>query len=150
MIIPIAVLNFNDDFPSGWVEAAVDMPAWWDLAATSASDDKPIRSSNRRAKKSRRVCCSIGRRTRYTAGSQWLRRQLLLAPLNGSPTLLSSPVFDEQKRLGGRAVRQMTSCCACSSRLMNVAERLRRQRLPERSSFRRCDSADYWRLPSAF
>ncbi len=125
MIIPIAVLNVTDDFPVGWIEAAVDLPAWWEVAASSVSgDDKPMQKLKPQKPKEK------------PAGLLFpLDEEPAQQPLSAEPrpsgsdsfaplpdgrgstapnvirtgpewiaTLLSSSVFEEQKRLGGRAV----------------------------------------------
>lgn len=106
MVIPIAVLNGSNDFPSGWVEATVDLPTWWDVAGgVIGGDEKPLQKLKPQKPKEKPVGVLFVLDeepaqeptvavppTVVAAAPEWIK------------TLLSSPVFDEQKRLGGRAV----------------------------------------------
>ncbi len=106
MVIPIAVLNGSNDFPSGWVEATVDLPTWWDVAGGAVGgDEKPLQKLKPQKPKEKpagvlfvldvepvqQTTVAVSPTSVATA-PEWIT------------TLLSSPVFDEQKRLGGRAV----------------------------------------------
>ena len=106
MIIPIAVLNCTDDLPAGWAEAAVDLPTWWDVAASSVGgDDKPLQKLKPQKPKEKPVGVLFDLDDELAQ-----QRSAAIAPavVTTAPewvaTLLSSPVFEEQKRLGGRAV----------------------------------------------
>ena len=106
MIIPIAVLNVSDDFPTGWVEAAVDLPAWWDLAASSmGGEDKPLQKLKPQKPKEKPpgVLFDLDEEPVQQPSAPAASAVVSIAP-EWVATLLSSPVFEEQKRLGGRAV----------------------------------------------
>lgn len=103
MIIPIAVLSATDDFPAGWVEAAVDLPAWWDVATpVIGADDKPMQKlkPQRLKEKPTGVLFDLDEPAPQPSAAPTVAS---IAP-EWVTTLLSSPVFEEQKRLGGRAV----------------------------------------------
>jgi hypothetical protein len=106
MIIPIAVLNVSDDFPVGWGEAAVDMPAWWDLPVPSAaSDGKPMPKLKPQKPKEKPagMLFELDEEPVQQDSAAVAPVVVSVAP-EWIAALLSSPVFDEQKRLGGRAV----------------------------------------------
>jgi len=105
MVIPIAVLNGSEDFPAGWVEAGVDVPAWWDLTGAATEVEKrptPKAKPQKPREKPAGMLFSLEDEppSLPAAVPPPIAR---LAPAWISK-LLSSPVFDEQKRLGGRAV----------------------------------------------
>ena len=106
MVTPIAVLNGSNDFPSGWVEATVDLPTWWDVAGGAVGgDEKPLQKlkPQRAKEKPPGVLFVLDEEPAQVP-------TVAVAPTVVGPapvwvtTLLSSPVFDEQKRLAGRAV----------------------------------------------
>jgi hypothetical protein len=106
MIIPIAVLNATDDFPAGWVEAAVDLPVWWDVATPSVgADERQIETLKPQKPKDKPAGMLFDLDQEPTQ-----QPSAATTPTvdRGVPewvaALLSSPVFEEQKRLGGRAV----------------------------------------------
>jgi hypothetical protein len=106
MIVPIAVLTVTDDFPPGWVEAAVDLPAWWDVAAFSVSvDDKPMQKFKPQKPKEKPagVLFDLDEEPVQQPSAPTVPAAVSIAP-EWITTLLSAPVFEEQKRLGGRAV----------------------------------------------
>jgi PglZ domain-containing protein len=106
MIIPIAVLNVTDDFPAGWVEAAVDLPAWWDVASPSVGgDDKPMQKlkPQKAKEKPAGLLFALDEEPAQQPSATVAPAVVTIAP-EWIAILLSSPVFDEQKRLGGRAV----------------------------------------------
>ena len=106
MVIPIAVLYGGNDFPAGWVEATVDLPAWWDVAGGAAGgDDKPLQKLKPQKPKEKpagvlfvldeepaQVPVGSVAPAAVVTAHEWITR------------LLSSPVFEEQKRLGGRTM----------------------------------------------
>lgn len=106
MIIPIAVLNVTDDFPPGWVEAAVDLPSWWDVVASPVvSDRKPMEKLKPQKPK------EIPPGLLFPLDEEPVQPQpaVVAQPVVSMvpewiATLFSSPVFEEQRRLGGRAV----------------------------------------------
>jgi hypothetical protein len=104
MIVPVAVLSATNAFASGWVEAPVDLPAWWD-AFTLPVDvrERPAPKLKPPAPKEKPASVLFD-----------LDAEVTLPPAEVAPAakpvaawvtaLLSSPVFDQQKQLGGRAV----------------------------------------------
>jgi hypothetical protein len=121
MVIPIAVLNSSNAFPAGWSEAPVDTPLWWDIATSPTNvehetvlklkpaEPKPVPSgmlfnvdeeesdqtsvvSDPSEKSGQRSIISV-QADAENANAVWIK------------ALLRSTVYDEQKRLGGRAVR---------------------------------------------
>ena len=121
MVIPIAVLNSSNAFPAGWSEAPVDTPLWWDIATSPTNaehetvlklkpaEPKPVPSgmlfnvdeeesdqssvvSDQSEKSGQRSIISV-QADSEKANAVWIK------------ALLRSAVYDEQKRLGGRAVR---------------------------------------------
>lgn len=107
MIIPIAVLNATGEFPKGWVEAPVDLPAWWDVVAPVASDaDKPPQKLKQQPPKEKPAGLLFSLDDDEPAPQQVAVVAAVVASIAPEwiSKLLSSPVFEEQKRLGGRAV----------------------------------------------
>ncbi len=113
MVIPIAVLNSSNSFPSGWSDAPVDTPLWWDIATGPANaapatvlklkpaEPKPIPAGMlfnvdelvQQAENDTPVVAIPDAITKAAkAQAEWISR------------LLHSHVYDEQKRLGGRSV----------------------------------------------
>lgn len=102
MVIPIAVLSPTEAFPEGWVEATLDLPAWWDEAPppSVSAPVAPARAS-----------------TRPRHGQTALLFDLdPEEPLDVSPAsrpateipkwvaaLLKSTTFGQQKKLAGRS-----------------------------------------------
>ena len=107
MIIPIAVLHTTGDFPQGWVEAAVDLPAWWDGAAPSVGGgDKPIQKLKPKKPKAAPtgLLFPLDDQEPSTPQAAAVAAAVTSIAPEWITRLLSSPVFEEQKRLGGRAV----------------------------------------------
>jgi hypothetical protein len=118
MVIPIAVLNSSNAFPAGWSEAPVDTPLWWDIATSptnaepetvlslKATEPKPVpsgmlfnvddldRNIGPQPVNTNKLPPSVvtSEVTQLKTQSEWIR------------ALLGSHVYEEQKRLGGRAV----------------------------------------------
>ncbi len=105
MIVPIAVLSSTDDLPKGWSEQPIDTPAWWDEPspepATSVQPIPPLKPTKPQAKgtlfdledvNSQLSAVSSPLEEGKTPVPKWVVR------------LLTCPVFEEQKRLGGRGV----------------------------------------------
>jgi cell division septation protein DedD len=98
MIVPIAVLSSTDDFPKGWSEQPIDTPAWWDeptptpvVAKQPLPQLKPIKPPATGTLFDLEVE-QPKPATVDTAAPKWVDR------------LLACPVFEDQKRLGGRGV----------------------------------------------
>lgn len=106
MVIPIAVLNGSNDFPSGWVEPTVDFPTWWDVAGgVIGGDEKPLQKFKPQKPKEKPAGVLFVLDEEPAQEPTVAVPPTVVAPApEWIKTLLSSPVFDEQKRLGGRAV----------------------------------------------
>jgi len=98
MVIPITVLSSTDDFPKGWSEQPIDTPAWWDepspepvAGVQPAPRLKPFKPQ-----------------PSGTLFDMETEDKTPVVPDVAAPTwvsrLLSCPVFEDQKRLGGRGV----------------------------------------------
>ncbi|QDU98793.1 BREX-2 system phosphatase PglZ [Lignipirellula cremea] len=98
MIVPIAVLSSTDDFPKGWSEQPIDTPAWWDEPSPiSVEAVKPVP----KLKSSKP----------QTSGTLFDLEEKAPTPVvegvklpKWVSSLLASPIFEDQKRLGGRGV----------------------------------------------
>jgi hypothetical protein len=96
MVVPIAVLSSGDEGPTGWVETVLSTPSWWleeihevAKAAVPATPASPKRD----------VAESL---------LDWREEDAPAAGERGKPlawvaALLKSSVFEEQKKLAGRA-----------------------------------------------
>jgi PglZ domain len=114
MVVPIGVLTASSDFPTGWSDAPVDVPTWWEIHSQSPiADDgpnpnlKPVEPKPlpegmlfpldelEPVKDDPRASKSPTPESEGTIPTPaWIQ------------SLLASPVFEEQKRLGGRTVPQ--------------------------------------------
>jgi hypothetical protein len=98
MIIPIAVLSSTDDLPKGWSEQPIDTPAWWDEPSPTVTKQKraPVPQLKPVPTKPRGTLFDLEEKpTPAVAGvtvPKWVSNLLL------------SPVFEDQKRLGGRGL----------------------------------------------
>lgn len=109
MVVPIVVLACSEDLPTDWSEAPVESPAWWD--EQQGSDNmivEPVQTPSKPAKPSKKRQSP----TLFDLGEEedTQPRPVPAATLPATKTpewvqrLLASPVFTDQKRLGGRAV----------------------------------------------
>lgn len=104
MVVPITVLSSTDDFPQGWSEQPIDTPAWWDeptmepvVEETPAPILKPIEPQpggtlfdlEEVDTPPEKIDTLVEPKV---VVPQWVVR------------LLACPVFEDQKRLGGRGV----------------------------------------------
>lgn len=80
MVVPIAVLCSSNSYPTGWVEAPVDTPIWWE----DQVDFGPLFNLE--------AVMPEGEPTSAQQIPQWVR------------ALLSSPIYNIRKKLAGRAV----------------------------------------------
>ena len=108
MVIPITVLSSTDDVPKGWREQAVETPMWWDepskpgdIAESPAPTLKPVKpqkgslfdfETEVESAPTPSVVVVAATSVSVESIPQWITR------------LLTSPVFEEQKRLGGRGL----------------------------------------------
>ncbi len=107
IVVPIAVLSASGVFPSGWAEAPADLPAWWDVLAsaplTASSRGLAIRRVKLKEKPAGRLFDPEGEPTPASVTSATISEVPKVVP-GWVQALLVSPVFTEQKRLGGRTV----------------------------------------------
>lgn len=102
MVVPIAVLCASETYPAGWTEATIETPAWWDepLRKADRTPEKLPKIKPIKPKKSGMLFDLDGEEEEQTAteiaieapAPEWIK------------ALLASPIFAEQKTLGGRAV----------------------------------------------
>jgi hypothetical protein len=97
MVVPVAVLTTSTDFPAGWTEMPIETPAWWDDAAISV----PVEAAPPAKPAKRRPETLFEMAEQETAPAETPADQTLP---QWTVKLLASPVFEEQKRLGGRSV----------------------------------------------
>ena len=107
IVVPIAVLSASGAFPSGWVEAAADLPAWWDVMASSSLIETPrgqtIRTLKPKEKPAGRLFDPEEEPVPPLTKPAIVPEATTVVP-DWVQALLASAVFEEQKRLGGRAV----------------------------------------------
>lgn len=103
MVIPVAVLSSTNILPNGWMEAPIDQPLWWDLLAVPMSSNAVSQPRLRPAKPKEKPPGRL-----FDPEDESPETQPATQPVKGKPdwiaALLSSPIFAEQKQLGGRAV----------------------------------------------
>jgi len=106
MVIPIAVLHGSNDFPHGWVEATVDLPPWWDAAGCpiGGAGNLPQKLKPQKPKEKPAGVLFIWDDEPALEPAVSVAPAPAVAVPEWIAALLASPVFDEQKRLGGRAV----------------------------------------------
>ena len=98
MIVPIAVLSSTDDFPKGWSEQPIDTPVWWDEPTPAPFvEEQPVPKLKplKPQATGRLFDMEEEKPARDITGTtvpKWVSR------------LLTCPVFEDQKRLGGRGV----------------------------------------------
>lgn len=97
MIVPIAVLSSTEEFPTGWTEQPIDVPAWWDTTAPSA------RTPEQPAPKLKPVPQAKGTLFNLEEDEPPVEVPGAQVP-SWVARLLTCPVFADQKRLGGRGV----------------------------------------------
>lgn len=97
MVVPIAVLSSTDDLPKDWSEQPIDTPVWWDEPSPEPpAKPQPAPKLKPFKPEAKGTLFDIEEdKTPAVEGvkvPQWVSR------------LLSCPVFEDQKRLGGRGV----------------------------------------------
>ena len=106
MVIPILVLSSTDEVPKGWQEQSVETPMWWDepaqsqaMSETSVPTLKPVKPQLKESlfdleteAEATPPPSTVAATAAAVPVSEWISR------------LLNSPVFAEQKRLGGRGL----------------------------------------------
>jgi hypothetical protein len=105
MVVPIAVLCATDAYPSGWVEAPVDTPPWWEALTTQpASQQEQL--PKLRPIKPKPDGFLFDPEEEPTP--QPVETPVEIPPGERVPewitVLFASPVFEDQKQLAGRAV----------------------------------------------
>ena len=98
MVVPIGVLCSTHPYPQGWHEAPADFPPWWEEPLTGGGNDRdPARHPK-----------PLSPPPAQPAGPlfDWAAAQAPAArpPRAWITTLVSSPLFAEQKKRAGRAV----------------------------------------------
>ncbi|MGH7138693.1 MAG: BREX-2 system phosphatase PglZ, partial [Pirellulales bacterium] len=98
MVVPVAVLTTSTDFPDGWTEMPIETPAWWDdtAPATMPVEAAPVAKPVKRPPETLFDLVERESAAGEAPAAQTLPQWLV--------QLLASPVFEEQKRLGGRSV----------------------------------------------
>lgn len=97
VVVPIAVLSGIDSYPKGWREQPVDTPVWWD----EPSPTTPLKEQPAPVLKPTKPHEML-----FDKGEDDAQE----SPKAGEPTpewvkrLLASPVFEQQKGLGGRGL----------------------------------------------
>ncbi|TVP96688.1 MAG: BREX-2 system phosphatase PglZ [Planctomycetaceae bacterium] len=106
MVVPIAVLSTSDAFPTGWQEANVDLPAWWNESLVSNVDsDREVPVIKPQPKKPPETLFDL-----VDSAEDAVDAADKVQPVGTEPpvawieALLASPIFEVQKKLGGRAV----------------------------------------------
>lgn len=98
MVVPIVVLSSTDDFPKDWTEQPIDTPAWWDeMSPAPLTAEQPIPKLKPAQSQPAGTLFDLDAEDTTPAVTELAAPQWLLR-------LLSSPIFEEQKRLGGRGV----------------------------------------------
>lgn len=104
MIVPIAVLSANDAPPSGWVELAVEVPTWWEAPVTNDGVTEASVPKLKR-KPQRKPGMLFNLEEEETEPTDTVPGTSLKPPTaEWITTLLASPMFDQQKQFGGRAL----------------------------------------------
>jgi hypothetical protein len=98
MIVPITVLSSTDEFPEGWSEQPIDTPAWWDEPSPVATTKKeqPLPQLKPIQPKPTGTLFDMDEQPTAAVTAITIPRWV--------SNLLASPVFEDQKRLGGRGV----------------------------------------------
>lgn len=100
MVVPIAVLSANEAPPVGWVEAPVDIPAWWEAPLSGVDGDR-VGVTRRPPRKRPETLIEWVEGTSQATEEQ---------DLTATPTpawiteLLKSPILENQLELSGRGV----------------------------------------------
>lgn len=98
VVVPIAVLSRTDSYPKDWREQPVDTPAWWDEpTATTPSKEQPALVL-KAAKPAPGTLFDL----KGDDGPQGAKADE--STLEWVKRLLTSPVFEQQKGLGGRGL----------------------------------------------
>lgn len=106
VVVPVAVLSARDDMPQGWCEPPADTPNWWlaPLEEQVPVEVQPFVPPKRPAKK--KPAGMLFDVEHEEAESEQATSALVVPTTPSVPgwldSLLQSPIFVEQKRLGGR------------------------------------------------
>lgn len=105
MIVPIAVLSSTDDLPKGWSEQPIDTPTWWDEPSLEpVAPVQPVpRLKPTKPQEKGRLFDLEDISSQVSVVSSQLDEGKTPVP-KWVIRLLTCPVFEEQKRLGGRGV----------------------------------------------
>jgi hypothetical protein len=100
MIVPIVVLSSSEKLPAGWSEAPIETPPWWDDPVQIPAAVEPSPHQLKKVKP----------KPPETLFDMSPEEQATLEPAKSEVVpgwvsrLLKSPVFEDQRRLGGRAI----------------------------------------------
>ncbi|MEQ8856845.1 BREX-2 system phosphatase PglZ [Gimesia sp.] len=101
MVVPIVVLTNSDELPPDWSEQPIDTPVWWDELPPEHETlvpSPPVRTRKKKVEKAPLLFKELKEEVETPEASEapevpkWIQQ------------LLESPVFADQKRLGGRRV----------------------------------------------
>ena len=106
MVIPITILSSTDEVPKGWQEQAVETPMWWDepaqgvaMSETSVPTLKPAKPQLKGS------LFDLETEEEVTPPPKTVAATAAAVPVpEWISRLLASPVFAEQKKLGGRGL----------------------------------------------
>ena len=107
IVVPIAVLSASGAFPSGWAEAPADLPAWWDVMASSPLIEPQRGQTSRTVKPKEKPAGRLFDPEDdpiLPPSKPVIVAEVATVVPDWVQALLASAVFEEQKRLGGRAV----------------------------------------------
>jgi hypothetical protein len=113
MVVPIAVLSNHDALPKGWTEAPVDLPSWWE-ESLGGVDEVPQPAPVLKPQEPKKIetlfdwvdeaADTLAVATPAVTGASDSPEVTQVAAWIAA--LMRSPVFEEQKKLGGRVVPQ--------------------------------------------
>ncbi|HVC93471.1 MAG TPA: BREX-2 system phosphatase PglZ [Pirellulales bacterium] len=105
MVVPIVILSRVNEIPEGWTEMPIDTPGWWDEPSTVAP---PAESSEPQVEVARRRPETLFDLVTEEPAVGETSPARVATPEAAAPPwigkLLASAVFENQRRLGGRAV----------------------------------------------
>lgn len=107
VVIPVAVLSARDDLPDGWSEPAADTPDWWfvpleDQPPVAVEPPVPTKRTPRKKPPGMLFDLEADEAAATESPAVSPRPASTSAAPGWLDALFASPVFAEQKRLGGR------------------------------------------------
>lgn len=104
MVVPISVLSSTDDLPKGWSEQPIDTPAWWDeLEPATLVVERPAPKLKPVKPQPGGTLFDMDEENKTPGVTDVPEESGVVVPKWVS-RLLACPVFEDQKRLGGRGV----------------------------------------------